>query len=182
MEGRRKEIILLVLAVVALGVALLTFRGQPAAPPAPAPETETAQAPDSEKPEAPAAEAERETPAAEGESEEQAAPSEGEAASRNPFSTPGASPAATGETQEGTDEPATAEQPPAGGDGEQALALTGIVAGTPTVAILRQGDQPYFVRVGDHVGEAYRVQAIGHQKVVLAGPGGEMVLRMGGRQ
>ena len=62
------------------------------------------------------------------------------------------------------------------------LTLTGIIDGRQTVAILRQNDQRYFVKVGDFIGDGYRVQSIGNQQVVLAGQQGKVILRMGGRQ
>jgi hypothetical protein len=49
------------------------------------------------------------------------------------------------------------------------------------VAILRQDDQRYFVKVGETVA-GYRVQSISNQQVVLAGSQGKVTLRMGGRQ
>jgi hypothetical protein len=65
---------------------------------------------------------------------------------------------------------------------DSSLTLTGIVEGKPDVAILRQGDQRFFVKVGDPIGGGYRVQSIGNQQVVLAGQQGKVILRMGGRQ
>jgi hypothetical protein len=65
---------------------------------------------------------------------------------------------------------------------DSSLTLTGIVEGKSDVAILRQGDQRLFVKVGDSIGGGYRVQSIGNQQVVLAGPQGTVILRMGGRQ
>jgi hypothetical protein len=49
------------------------------------------------------------------------------------------------------------------------------------VAILRQEDRRYFVKVGDTVGD-YRVKSIGSRQVVLANQQGKVILRMGGRQ
>jgi hypothetical protein len=181
MEGRRKEIILLVLAVVALVVALFTFRGKPSPPPAaPGPEpTETAKVTEPER--ATGAQAPRAGEGISGGEESEATAGQREA--RNPFSAPGVEPEAGPEVAPPTEVPEGPPEGTAGGEGPKtALTLTGIVAGTPTVAILRQNDQRYFVEVGEYVGEGYRVAAIGRQEVVLAGPEGKITLRMGGRQ
>ncbi len=180
MEGRRKEVLLLALALVALGLALYTFRGKPASAPPPAapaaPEParvaklDTAQAPDSA--EQGQQQAGTETPDA---------GLDAGAAQRNPFSTPEAAPAPTapGPVPTGS-KPAVAPDMPEWAD--SSLTLTGIVEGKPDVAILRQGDQRFFVKVGDPISGGYRVQSIGDQQVVLAGQQGQVILRMGGRQ
>jgi hypothetical protein len=184
MRSRGKDILLLVVALVALVVAVYTFRSKPK--PAPA-------APVQAAPEQAAAQEESATTPEEAEQEpgEEPGPTD-----RNPFSAPGAAPAVTDRTgvtsEEGPTTPgeapgeaATALQPgsePASGGPTAALSLTGIVAGRPAVAIIREDGQRYFVKVGDQVGDRYRVQAIGHQDVVLAGPQGKVILRMGGRQ
>jgi hypothetical protein len=175
MEGRRKEIILLVLAVAALGIALYTFRGnKPAPAPAPVP---AATAPGAARDEA--------APGARGEQAAtgaaQGTEGDASAAARNPFSTPGGVEAAP---DVGGDSETMVEPPPdtAPGEGGASLTLTGIVDGKQSVAILRQDDQRFFVKVGDLVGEGYRVQSIGSQQVVLVGQQGKVILRMGGRQ
>ncbi|MBN1459145.1 MAG: hypothetical protein JXA57_06385 [Armatimonadetes bacterium] len=181
MEGRRKEVVLLVLAVLALGIALYTFRGnKPAPTPAPGPATTAA-----------ALVAEAATaPGSEQATAEEAQGTEGDATGttaagrqRNPFSAPGL--VAAGPTpgvtpgSEPTADPAPDVAP---ATGETSLVLTGVIDGKESVAILRQDDQRFFVRVGDLVGEGYRVQSIAHQQVVLAGQQGKVILRMGGRQ
>ena len=109
-------------------------------------------------------------------------------AQRNPFSAPGASAAVGSDVSpEAGAEASAAPEPGMGPEraepgGELGLTLTGIVDGKQTVAILRQNDQRYFVKVGDLVGDGYRVQSIGRQQVVLAGQQGKVILRMGGRQ
>jgi hypothetical protein len=183
MQNRGKETLLLVLALVALGVALFTFRGKhtPTAPPAKPTaqqeqvQTEVARA-------APGQGATEQAPGGEGEAT--AAGATG-GASRNPFAAPHAPTAvpgpadAAGAVEDEGHAPPTAEPAPVP---DKALTLTGIVEGKPAVAIIRQEDQRYFVRVGDQVGEQYRVKAIGRQEVALVGPEGKVILRMGGRQ
>lgn len=175
MQGRGKEIALLALAVGALALAIYTFRGKPQGTPAP--------------PAAPAAPVEAAEEVAEvaeategGEAGTEEA-SSGEAAGgqkRNPFSM------ATGEAAEpaGGGEPGPAEPAPGGEMSEQptdtAFRLEGIVTGPPTVAVIRHGDKPYFVKVGDEIGDGYRVDAIrSGREVVLAGERGTIVLRTG---
>ncbi len=186
MEGRRKEVLLLVLAVAALGIALYTFRGKPAPPPAGGTPVATrpGPAPEQGTPEGSAAEGgggQEAGPTEEG-SPEAAASDE----QRNPFSAPGAAAAASAamgpatEAEAGT--PASVSGAEQGELGEGSLTLTGIIDGKQTVAVLRQSDQRYFVKVGDFVGDGYRVQSIGNQQVVLAGQQGKLILRMGGRQ
>ena len=202
MEGRRKEVLLLVLALLALGVALYTFRGkpQPAAPGAKPPEGT-----------APATQvAAGTTGGAEGGQARAVTPGTvaaagGAGAQRNPFVAPGAEIAAApqpgtpkaaasaaagsaaGATTAGG-EPGPTPAGPAGGqpapgtETKASFTLTGIVNGKPNVAILRQDDRRYFVKVGDTVGDGYRVKSIGSQQVVLVGQQGKVTLRMGGRQ
>ncbi len=186
MEGRRKEIMLLLLAVVALGVGFYTFR-KPAPPPAP-----TAARPEGTKPGKEAAE-----PSAVGPQGAPVGPGATTTAGeqRNPFAAP--SEGAPTQPTPKTGEPAAAGPPPAGGEPaptpapstqpapnepeKPTLTLTGVVRGRPDVAILRQDDRRYFVKVGETVGD-YRVLTILSQQVVLAGPSGKVTLRMGGRQ
>jgi hypothetical protein len=188
MEGRRKEVLLLVLAVAALGIALYSFRGKPAPPP-------PGGTPVASEPGAAPAQGKVEESAVKEEGEQQAGASEegsSEAvaggAQRNPFSAPGASAAVGSDVApEAGAEASAAPEPGMGPEraepgGELGLTLTGIVDGKQTVAILRQNDQRYFVKVGDLVGDGYRVQSIGRQQVVLAGQQGKVILRMGGRQ
>lgn len=181
MEGRRKEVVLLVLAVLALGVALYTFRGnKPAPAPAPGPTTTAA---------APAPEAATE-PGDEQGAIEGGQGAEGDATGattgarqRNPFSAPGTVAVAPAPNVTEGSEPATDFSPDvAPSTGETSLILTGVIDGKDSVAILRQDDQRFFVKVGDLVGEGYRVQSISRQQVVLAGQQGKVILRMGGRQ
>jgi len=179
MEGRRKEILLLVLALAALGLALYTFRGNkaPAPPPPaePAPQQEVADSSAS-------AEAEQE---ATGDVEGEASSAAASGRQRNPFSapgTPGIAPEMPAGNAEGASEGDPGEISLAGELEQPSLVLTGIVDGSPTVAILRQDDQRFFVKVGDFVGDGYRVQSIARQQVVLAGHEGNVILRMGGRQ
>lgn len=197
MGTRRKEILLLVLAVLMLGVAVWTFRPKPA----PAP-VATAAAPGAAKPsEGPAAGAK---PGEQGGAKQEGATEEGaqegsaaKGAPRNPFTAPGAPTAsaapsgkgaepASGQPEAGAAGPPSAGEPTAAaqpeGQQKSAMTLTGILSGRPTMAILRQNDQRYFVKVGDVVGDGYRVEAISSQQVVLAGQQGKLILRMGGRQ
>lgn len=201
MEGRRKEVLLLALAVAALGLALYTFRSKPAPTAAPAPAAGTQEATKTGT--------ESGGPSAAGtEGEEQVKATPGTAAAgeqRNPFAAPGGA-AGSAAMPAGTQKPTTAkaqasaaaaatgvEPPPGPQPGAPAqptpeqpekpsLTLTGIVNGKPNVAILRQDDQRYFVKVGDTVGGNYRVQSIGSQQVVLSGQQGKVILKMGGRQ
>jgi len=173
MRNRGKDILLLVVALVALVVGVYTFRGKPKRAPASAPTA----APSERAPGPEAASAAKKEAAAEEQAKE-----EPTAAARNPFSAPGASAAA------GSQVSAAPEEKPAEPAAEEekqpspALRLTGIVAGRPALAIIRDNGERYFVRVGDQVGDRYRVRAIGRQEVVLVGPQGEVILAMGGRQ
>ena len=78
--------------------------------------------------------------------------------------------------------PAAPPLPGAGQAAVPALRLAGVVAGQPTIAVIREGDRRYYARVGDRVGDRYRVQAISPREVVLVGKEGKVILRMGGRQ
>jgi len=193
MEGRRKEVLLLVLALLALGVALYTFRGKPESQPA---------APVAETPEgtAPTRQAAASTARGPEGGQPGTAPAAGAAvAQRNPFVAPGTGVAAAGLTPRaaasaavgsagattaagGEPGPTPAGQAVPGTETQASFTLTGIVNGKPNVAILRQDDQRYFVKVGDTVGDGYRVKSIGSQQVVLVGQQGKVTLRMGGRQ
>jgi hypothetical protein len=62
------------------------------------------------------------------------------------------------------------------------LILAGIVAGRQAMAVIREGDQRYYVKAGDRIGDRYRVQSVGSKEVVLTGKEGKVILRMGGRQ
>ena len=168
MGQRRKEIVLLVLALAFLAVALFTIRGkrEPVVPPyAPAPEEQ--------------AEAEPAEPATEpGEATGEQAAEDADGV-RNPFALPGTSAAAPVETAapsaspaEETGEPMAAALP----DGE--LRLTGIVAG---LAVIRDGERRHYVRAGDRIGD-YQVQSVGQREVVLRSESGQITLRTGGRQ
>ncbi len=189
MRSRGKDILLLVLALAALLVAFYTFQRKPRGAAAPAGQTPATSAEATEKP----AEAGESASTAKGPGAEEASPAGAATqAARNPFAAPG-SPAKEGAAPpegaapapgaaEGSVEPApaapAAQQTPAA----PALKLTGIVAGRPAVAIIRDDGERYFVRVGDYVRGGYRVHAIGRQEVVLAGPQGQVTLTMGGRQ
>lgn len=176
MQGRGKEIFLLVLALGALGLALYTFRGKPASVPAPsgpaAPAAEEAGEEVAETPEGG-------TAATEG--SEQAS-----AAGTDPFSLPGAvSGGGTGEAGAGGATQVPVEPPP--GEIERppiqtGLTLTGIVTGPPSLAVIRHEGNRYYVKVGESVADAYRVESIkggSESEVVLAGPQGTVVLRTG---
>jgi hypothetical protein len=188
MSRRSKDVLLLVLALVALIVALYTFRRKPApvtqAKPVAAAKTEVAKPAEGEAKPAPV------SPGAAGET-------------RNPFAGPGAAgavalpeatakpPAPAAAQPPVTPAPTVTATPPvtplppptAAGVAapEQELALAGIVAGRRNMAVIREGDKRYYASVGDRIG-GYRVQAIGEHEVVLAGREGKVILRMGGRQ
>jgi len=177
MQGRGKEIILLVLAVCALGLAVYMFRGKSTPAPTPSGPATPARA---------TAAAGQEVAAA----PEEGAATEGDAgaasagADRNPFSAPGTAPGPeTGEAGGGEGPPAPVEPPPGVTERppvETGLKLEGIVTGQPSFAVIRHGGKPYFVKVGDSVADLYRVQAIrGGREVVLAGQQGTVVLRTG---
>lgn len=173
MQGRGKEIILLVLAVGALGLALYTFRGKPT--PAAAPEP---------APPAPREAAEREVAEMPGEEATSEEGAEGETAGgiRNPFSAPESGGTVEAGEAEGTDlgaaEPPPGEQPqPPTATG---FKLEGIMTGPPPFAVIRYGDRPYFAKVGDEIADGYRVDLIrGEREVVLTGQHGTIVLRTG---
>ncbi len=167
MEGRRKEVLLLVVAACALAVALITFLGRSGPPPPP---------PAAPGPADLGARAERQ---ADEQARQQSDTAETETA-RNPFSAPStAGPSDLSPPDSGSrDVLPAAPAEPVGAP----LRLTGIVVGTPSVAIIRQADQRYFVKVGEQIGDGYRVKRIGRQQVVLTGQEGTIILRMGGRQ
>lgn len=173
MEGRSKEILLLVLAVAALGVAVYTFTGKRGSSTEPAPPA----AARGEQAEVAVAEAPDEgTPTEEGAEGE----TRGAAPVRNPFSAPGAPPERpTGAAAEPAGEPdrpvAVAEAPSV-----TRLKLEGVMTGRYTMAVIRHEGKPYFVKVGDEVAERYRVQEIrSGREVVLIGQGGAIVLKAG---
>jgi len=180
MQGRGKEIFLLVLALGALGLALYTFRGKPA--PAPAPSG----------PAAPAAEeaGEEVAEAPEGGTAATEGGEHASAAGTDPFSLPGAASGAGAAGTGGAGEagaggateipmeppPGQIEQPPI----QTGLTLAGVVTGPPTIAVIRHEGKPYYVKVGESVADLYRVEAIrGGNEVVLAGRQGTVVLRTG---
>jgi hypothetical protein len=176
MQGRGKEIILLVLALCALGLALYMFRGKPA--PAPTPSGPATPAPATEAAGQEVAAATEEGAATEGGAEAASA-----GGVRNPFSTPGAAPGPEPTETAGASTPTPVEPPPGVTERppvETGLTLEGIVTGPPTVAVIRHGGKPYFVKVGESVADLYRVEAIrGGREVVLAGQQGTVVLRTG---
>jgi hypothetical protein len=61
---------------------------------------------------------------------------------------------------------------------EAPLRLTGVIYGNPSIAIIRKGEQRYFVRPGDPVGSRYVVQSIEHRRVVLVGAQGLAPLQL----
>jgi hypothetical protein len=64
---------------------------------------------------------------------------------------------------------------------EAPLRLTGVIYGNPSIAIIRKGEQRYFVRPGDPVGSRYVVHSIEHRRVVLASSQGTLSLDLTGR-
>ncbi|UCC68110.1 MAG: hypothetical protein JSV79_13545 [Armatimonadota bacterium] len=174
MQGRAKEILLLALAVGALGLALYTFRGKPA----PSPVAEPTPAAPGETGEVAVAEAPEEEATTEGGGDAGAA-----AAIRNPFSAPGGpEPGSTEEAGEGEAAEVRITEPPPGQEPPTATGfkLEGIMTGPPPFAVIRYGDRPYFPRLGDEVVDGYRVEAIrGEREVVLSGQHGTIVLRTG---
>jgi len=200
--GRRKDVFLFALAVVALVVAVYTFRKPAPSTPSKADKQTVATHAKS------GAGAERGKKAQEGAAATEALPSTG--ATRSPFEGPGTATASeTGKKPAAAEKPpsANAQQPPLpagptpggtkpapaptpaqaspggkqGGAANQALTLNGILAGRQTMAVIRQGDQRYYVKAGDRV-DRYRVQSISQKEVVLVGSEGKVILRMGGRQ
>jgi len=186
MTRRSKDLILLVLAVAVLALALYTFRGKPASAPGQPAGTASAESSQAGGPEG----AEK----AGGEGTEAVAEGTGEGGTtRSPFAAPEGSVATAAlppdtpsaeQAAEGPEQTAGAEQPtPEGAEtAGPGLTLTGIVAERPTVAVIREDGQRHFVKVGDQIGDRYRVQAIRHQQVVLASKDGQLILKMGGRQ
>lgn len=195
MGSRGKEILLLVLAVVALAFAVYTFRPK--------------QSPQAAPPAVPTAQrsgADALSAGAPGADEPQSATAEAGAGgagtvARDPFAEPGSGGASgkapselagaiagasapSGGGQETT--PAAPEVAPsaAGTEGTEAggFKLTGIVAGPQPLALVRQGDQRYFLKVGDRIGDRYRVRAIRTTEVELVSEADTITLRMGGRQ
>jgi Tfp pilus assembly protein PilP len=62
------------------------------------------------------------------------------------------------------------------------LTLSGIIGGNSTnaTAVISDGKQRQFVKVGDQIAGNYRVQAITDRQVTLAGAEGKLILKMGG--
>ena len=195
MGSRGKEILLLVLAVVALAFAVYTFRPkQPSQPASTAVATAqpgdaavlSAQQPEGDASQLAAAGAEGGGPGAAARNPF-AAPGEGGASGEAPSELAGALAAASGPSQAdqtGTPPAPDAALPGAGEEGTTAgsLKLTGIVAGPKPLALVRQGDQRYFLKVGDRIGDHYRVRAIRKAEVELVSEADTIILRMGGRQ
>jgi len=192
---RGKEILLLVLAVVALAFAVYTFRPKQEPQPA-SPAVATAQEGDADAPSAARPEGD-ESPLATAEAGADgagtvarnpfAAPGQGGASSEAPSELAGAL-AGAGAPSEGGQPAAPAAPEPAssnaGQEGTEAgsFKLTGIVAGPQPLAVVRQGDQRYFLKVGDRIGDHYRVRAIRTTEVELVSEADTIILRMGGRQ
>jgi len=204
MGRRSKDILLLVLAVIALVVALYTFRRKPQ--PVPSAKPAATAAVDEARPQGEKA---REEKPASGK-EQALAPVGSGGATRNPFEVPGEGPSAA--AQSGRKPETSSEQAPAGksqemqapfvfplpsatkpptvsaatgskpGTSQMQLTLNGILSGPQSMAVIREGDKRYYVKVGDRVGDRYRVQAITQKEVVLTSSEGKVILRMGGRQ
>jgi len=190
MTRHKKEIALFLAALAVLGISLFSMMRKSTPPPAKKQTPPAAQAPGTATQQAQAGEEVPEGPLPETGS-----------ASRNPFAAlagaPPGPPSASGEAagpegQEPAAKPPAAPSgtlgaspaPPRGLPGEGAtptITLTGIITGQPSVAVIYHGDQRRYARVGDRIGD-YRVQTIGRQEVVLVGPTGKLILRMGGRQ
>jgi len=197
MTRHRKEAIVLVLAAVILGVSVFSLIRKPT-PRSAKQETKTAAQVEQK------GQAQEAAAGAVGGGEETAALA-GAAGTRNPFAAPSGAAGAVGASVPGPGPAVSAGQepgpgttgpprpapavsgptpPPApgeGGAGPATITLTGIVTGQPSVAVIYHGDQRRYARVGDRIGD-YRVQSIGRQEVVLVGPTGKLILRMGGRQ
>ena len=73
--------------------------------------------------------------------------------------------------------PALPPMPDSGGKG--ALQLTGIIAGSPSTAVLRLGEEHYVVREGDLLNGQLRVQQITKNSVVLREGRSTYTLRLG---
>jgi hypothetical protein len=190
MTRNKKQALFLVLALAVLGVSLFTLFRKPAPPTAKKEATQTAQAKQPPKP----------TEQAEADKANEAAQPPQTGTGRNPFAAPPGvaatgQPAATGAPPEpDTSGAVTTQEPPpgpprpaavappgaAGAQTQPTISLSGIVTGQPSVAVIYYGDQRRYARVGERVGD-YRVQTIGRQEVVLVGPTGKLILRMGGR-
>ncbi len=182
MNRQTREIGLLVIALLVLGFSLFTMLRR-SSPPA---------AREQPKPAVQADRQDRQAAKDKADQEQAGALAEGEV--RNPFAAPPDAPAeaapeavsAPPETPQPADSKPAAEAAPGAeaapeGEKEPTISLAGIVTGQPSVAVIYQGDQRRYARVGDQVGD-YRVQSIGRQEVVLVGPTGKLILRMGGRQ
>lgn len=93
--------------------------------------------------------------------------------------------AATTQTPQQPDAPPTPPPPVTPGAPDlpplrgAALHVTGIVAGTPTVAVLRFGEEHYVVREGDVLNGGLRVQTIAASTVTLRDSQNTYVLRLG---
>jgi hypothetical protein len=194
MQNRGREILLLVLAVAALGVALYTFRSKSAptaAPKPPAAAQEEGRQQVAEAPKEPPATPEA-GPAGTGASGASAG------VNRNPFSAPEGPPppqgpktggaGASGASAKGQPQGAPAPEGPPGvlpsgppQPVDTGLKLVGTLSGPSPLAVIRYGDKPYYVHVGDRIADSYRVKAIGADgEVVLVGQQGTtIVLRKG---
>jgi hypothetical protein len=58
--------------------------------------------------------------------------------------------------------------------------LTGIIVGTPTLAVIRRGEDHFIVKQGDELPGRVRVQAVTRNSVTLRDSKGEYTLRLGG--
>lgn len=76
--------------------------------------------------------------------------------------------------------PALPPMPDSRGGGKGALQLTGIIAGSPSTAVLRLGEEHYVVREGDLLNGQLRVQQITKNSVVLREGRSTYTLRLGG--
>jgi hypothetical protein len=180
MKRSPKEVVLLVLALIALVAAVWTFQRKPTPSAAPGATAETGDTKRNAKKNG------------DGDQGNAGGGPQGEAA-RNPFVAPGAQdqapqkPVPAGDSQApGAIPGQPAEQPGAAPEPQNdapvpTLRLSGIVAGNPSVAVIYQDDERHFVREGDRIGD-YRVQTIKRQEVVLVGGDRKLILNAGGRQ
>ncbi len=69
--------------------------------------------------------------------------------------------------------------PGASAGDKEALHVTGIVMGAPSIAVLHRGGQPYIVKQGDYVEGSLRVENVTRNSVTLRDRQGTYVLRLG---
>jgi hypothetical protein len=127
--------------------------------------------------------------------------SSGNSPNRNPFAAPAAARAATNSTTPSAAKPAATAAPagtPAGNGNlppffpqnpnpmaaaaapVEPLQLSGVMLGDQTIAVVRRGETRFFVHVGDAV-ENYRVTSIGSSRITLKSKeGNQIILHLGG--